>query len=172
MHSHSSPLNGLVSLLMSSRKDSLGPYPVVSLNFVFVDKMETVMEREKSVNVIECRVYKPGVPNGPASLQNSAQQAAQRQHTPGLAQIHNDRPRPRSGPRPAPLARRSGRSPDLLHLARPQGRGFRLVRRGPIPDHGLGLLLCIWASPGVCCRCTACWAEFCREAGPLGSPSL
>lgn len=53
MHSHNSPLNGLVSLMMSSRKDSLGPYTVVSLNFVFVGKMEPVMEREKSVNVTE-----------------------------------------------------------------------------------------------------------------------
>jgi hypothetical protein len=32
---------------MSSRKDSLDPYTMVSLNFVFVGKMETVMEREK-----------------------------------------------------------------------------------------------------------------------------
>jgi hypothetical protein len=38
---------------MSSRKDSLDPYTVVSLNFVFVGKMETVMESEKYVNVTE-----------------------------------------------------------------------------------------------------------------------
>lgn len=57
MHSHCSPLHGLVSL-MSSRKDSfslstVGPYTVVSLNFMFVGKMETVMERDKSVPVTE-----------------------------------------------------------------------------------------------------------------------
>ena len=40
------------------------------------------------------RVHKPRVPNGPASLQNSAQQMAQQQHMPRPAQIHNDRPRP------------------------------------------------------------------------------
>ena len=43
-----------------------------------------------------CWVHNPGVPNGPASLQNPAQQAAQRQHVSGPAQIHNDRPRQRS----------------------------------------------------------------------------
>ena len=59
-----------------------------------------------------CRVHKPRVPNGPASLQYLARQAAQRHRASGPAQIHNDRPRPRSGPRPAPPARRAGRSPD------------------------------------------------------------
>ena len=43
---------------------------------------------------------------------------------------------------------------------------------GREPDRGLGLLLCIWADPGVCCRCAACWAEFCREVGPLGTLGL
>ena len=50
-----------------------------------------------------CRVHKPGVPNKLASLQNPAQQAAQRQHAPGSAQIHNDRPRQRSDSRPEDL---------------------------------------------------------------------
>jgi len=40
------------------------------------------------------------------------------------------------------------------------------------PDCGLDLSLCIWAGPGKCCRCATCWAEFCREAGPLGTPGL
>ena len=52
-----------------------------------------------------CRVHKLGVPNGPAFLQNPTQQAAQRQHAPSPAQIHNDRPRQRSGPRPKGLAK-------------------------------------------------------------------
>ena len=40
------------------------------------------------------------------------------------------------------------------------------------PDRGLGLLLCIWAGLGMCCHRAACWAEFCREPGPLGTPGL
>ena len=39
-------------------------------------------------------------------------------------------------------------------------------------DHGLSLSLCIWTGPDACCRCTACWAEFCRETGPLRTPGL
>jgi len=68
-----------------------------------------------------CRGHKPRVPNGPASLQNLAQQAAQRQHAPGPAQIHNDRPRQRSGPRPEGLAK-VGPQSDSDPLLRPRIR--------------------------------------------------
>ena len=59
-----------------------------------------------------------------------------------------------------------------LEVRRGEAHDPEVGDSGRGPDRGLGLLLCIWAGPGVRCRCAACWAEFCREAGPLGTPGL
>ena len=57
-------------------------------------------------------------------------------------------------------------------VGRVQGLPLEVRGAGWEPDRGLGLLLCIWAGLSVCCRCAACWAKFCREAGPLATLGL